>query len=423
MSHRLLGIALVLALAGTACSDKGKDDAGEAAVKEIQPAVELKTTAPEGLKIGLVLANAGPGKDVAELAAGAYVAEYRLNAAKAGAVSLVVEDDAGTTAGAVAAVGRLADQGVAGIVNGSIGDPAVAAAGEAAKRGIAMVVPYASDPALESAGTTFVTGPTDDQVARELTEKLKDSSEIALVHQVGAYGNAGREALARAGLPVKTDINFDPATDNGGAARTIVAAQAATVVAWTELDGALRLLADMKTVGSAAPMLFASRAAVPAFGRAQKGLTAPTATDGLLSAGTWAGPWTPTAAVDAFYLARERAAAGGARADLANADMRAHDAVLAIVAAAASAKSAGTDSVLANLRALDDIPGAAGIPLDFSRPAAVGDANVALLTYSTVNTGRGRVPDPATAGGQWVAVSGTYQLPADLAGLDDAFGG
>jgi hypothetical protein len=423
MSRRLISVVALLVLATAACSGGGKNKSANAkAVREIDAPVALTSTAPEGLKVGLLVANAGAGKDVAELAAGAYVAEYRLNAAKADRMHLVVEDDLGTAEGAVAAVGRLADQGVVGIVNASLGEPARAASAEATTRGIAMLFPYAGDPAL-AAGSAFVTGPTDDQVAAKLVTGAKDAKKIAVVHQVGAYGSAGREALARAGLAVATDINFDPATDAGGAARTVVASGSDLVVAWTELDGALRLLSDLKTVGTAAPVLFASQAAVPAFGRAQKGLAAPAATDGLLSAGLWAGPWTPTGAVDAFYKAREQASAAGARTDLSNADLRAHDAVLAIVAASAAAKSSDPGAVLAGLRSLGDVPGASGVPLHFAQSKAVADSDVALMTYSTVDSGSGRVPNPATAGGQWIAVDGTYQLPAALAGLDNAFGG
>lgn len=391
-----------------------------------EPAIALTTSAPAGLKVGMIVSTAGPGKDVTELAAGAYVAEYRLNAAKAGSMQLAVEDDTGTADGAIAAVDRLSDQGVAGIVYASIGDQTKAAAAEAAKKGVALLAPYAGDNSA-LAGTTFLTGPTDAQTAAKVAGYVQDKhlSPVAVVHQAGAYGDAGRAALAAAGLSVQTDVVFDPtAADPSGAAKTVAAAKPGIVIAWTELDGAVRLLSDLTSAGVTAPVLFSPRTAVPAFARAEHGLAAPAATDGLLSAGTWPGAWTPTAAIDAFYAARDKAGtAGDTHADLTNADIRSHDAVLAIVDAAAAAHGQDPSSVLSALRQGVQFTGTAGVPLHFDTATAVADRDVALLTYSTVDDGRGRLPDPATGGGAWVAVAGTYQPPADLAGLDNVFGG
>ncbi len=66
--------------------------------------------------------------------------------------------------------------------------------------------------------------------------------------------------------------------------------------------------------------------------------------------------------------------------------------------------------------------GAAGVPLDFRNPAAISDADVALLTYSTADDGSGRYLTK-TSGGHWVAVAGTYELPDALKGLDNPYGG
>jgi ABC-type branched-subunit amino acid transport system substrate-binding protein len=426
MRKTLIAILTVAALAGAACSKDHTSAAKKnAAVAEVEPKVALASAAPAGTKVGMIVSTAGPGKDVNELSTGAYVAEYRLNAAKAGSVQLFVEDDTGTAEGATAAVDRLADQGVAGIVFASLGDQTKAAAAEAAKRGVAMLAPYAGAQA-DAADTTFFTGPTDAQAAAELANYVKDKnlSPVAVVHQTGAYGDAGRAALASAGLPVQSDVSFDAtAADASGPAKTVAAAKPGVVVAWTELDGGVRLMSELKSAGVTAPVLFSPRTAIPAFGRAQKSLTAPAATDGLLSAGTWAGPWTPTSAVDAFYLAREKAGESGARADLTYADLRSHDAVLAIVDAAAKAKNTDPAAVLTALKGIDSIAGAAGVPLHFDNAASVADGDVAVLTYSTIDDGRGRLGDASTGAGAWVAVAGTYQLPADLAGLDDAFGG
>lgn len=427
MRARLFAAVAIVAIVASGCSDdKDKPESGAPSVKEIDSAIALSTSAPAGAKVGLILSTAGPGKDVRELAAGAYVAEYRVNAAKADSMRLVVEDDLGTPEGAVAAVDRLADEGVVGIVYASLGDQAKAAADRAAERNVALLAPYAADGALTSAATTFLTGPTEQQAASELTEYVKSKAltPVAVVHQTGPYGDRGRELLGGAGLEVQHDVTFDPASDDPSApVKTLAASEPGVVIAWTELDGAVRLLSEMKAAGVSAPVLFAPRVAVPAFGRAQKALTAPAATDGLLSAGTWVGPWTPTAAVDAFYAARNKAASEGARADLTNAEMRSHDAVLALLAAADAADSNEPAQVVVALRSLGKVGGAAGAAAQYGNPASVNDGDVALLTYSTLDDGRGRLPDPNTGGGTWIAVTGTYQLPEALAGLDEPFGG
>ena len=67
--------------------------------------------------------------------------------------------------------------------------------------------------------------------------------------------------------------------------------------------------------------------------------------------------------------------------------------------------------------------GGASVPLDFSKQTAVADGSVAVLAYSTIDTGAGRYPDPSTNGGHWIAVRGTYTLPDALKGLDNANGG
>jgi hypothetical protein len=142
----------------------------------------------------------------------------------------------------------------------------------------------------------------------------------------------------------------------------------------------------------------------------------------MMSAGTWAGAWTPTQPIDAFFSARGKAVTdGGVIADLSNADIRAHDAVVSLAQAAKAAKSNSPSAVLGALKSLK--PDVAGTPLDFSQQMALTDGNVAVLTYSTVDDGSGRYPELSQGGGHWVAVDGSYSLPDSLKGLDNVYGG
>jgi hypothetical protein len=77
MKAKLAAALAVVALLAAACNnskDKSADKAA-GATKEVDSAVALSMKAPADLKVGMIVSNAGPGKDVAELAGGAYVAE------------------------------------------------------------------------------------------------------------------------------------------------------------------------------------------------------------------------------------------------------------------------------------------------------------------------------------------------------------
>jgi ABC-type branched-subunit amino acid transport system substrate-binding protein len=410
--------ALVAAcVLGAACSKSDKKSSApkpSTATESGAPAIALATKA-SGVKIGLIVSSGGPGADVKDLAAGAYVAAFRLNGATDARdkVSLIVEDDNGTAEGATAAMAAMADQGVAGVVYASLGDHMKGAVAKAAELGMPVVMPYADDASLTDAGaTSFITGPTVTQTAQEFATRVQDRSlgKVALVRQAGSYGDAGKAALAKEGLSFQSDTPFTPGGTFDG--KGIAAGAPDAVIVWAEAEPAVAVADGLAAAGYGGELLLASRAAVPAFGQKLAGSLAAPVGDGVLSAGTWAGADTPGAAIDAFYVARDKAVSdGGVTADLGAADFRSHDAVLALVAAAGSNTDRG--HALDGLRALSasDVKGIAGAPMDFSSNHALGDGNVALLAYSTLDDGSGRYPAVANAGGHWLAVAGTFDNP------------
>ena len=426
-----LTAAVILAIVSSACSSGGgnKTASPASASTDTSGAPKLAiTTQASGLKVGLVVSSSGPGADVRDLASGAYIASYRLNGAKSGTdrVELVVKDDNGTPEGATAAINELKDAGVVGVVYGSTGEHVLAGAATAAQAGLPVVFPYADDPRVTAQGaTSFLAAPTIAQVASELVSHIKktNAATVALVRQAGAYGDAGKAALAAAGLAIAMDKPFIPGDTLAETAKAVVAGKADAVIVWAEAGPAVAVADALSNAGATAATLFGNRAAVPAFGRLIAGALTPSVSDGVLSAGGWAGADTPTAAVDAFFLARDRAVSDGATtADLSVADFRSHDALLSLVAAAveASTPAAVTDSL--RTLAPDAVKGTAGVPLDFRNPLAVSDDDIALLSYSTADDGSGRYL-PKTSGGHWLAVAGTFELPDALAGLDNPYGG
>ena len=424
----LASLAVIAMMMGAAC----KGDSKPTAVKPVTntsasgaPAVAIKTTAT-GTKVGLIVSSGGPGADLKDMAAGAYVAAFRLNgaSAKKDNVELIVADDNGTADGAVSAIADLASKDVVGVVYASTGEQMLAGVAKAAELGMPVVMPYADDVRLtEQGATAYMAAPSVPQVAKELADHISKAgySKVALVRQAGPYGDAGRAALSAAGLTFASDT---PITGDEIPGKAIAAGNPDAVIVWAEAAPAVAVADSLSSAGSSAAMLFSDRAAVPAFGHSVVSSLAPAVGDGAVSVGSWAGPDTPTAAVDAFFLAKDKAVSSGATtADLSSADFRSHDAVLAIVAAAAQSHSrAGVLDALKQV-ATNDLAGHVGAPLDFSSQQALKDDDVALLSYSTIDDGSGRYPSVETAGGHWLAVAGTYSLPEALKGLDNPYGG
>lgn len=432
------GVAAMLLVVAAAAffAARDDDDSKGAAIETPRAATPKSALAlgdgvPEGTVIGLIVSNAGPGRDLIDLAAGAYVATFRLNGAEAGSarVRLAVRDDGGDAAGATKAVDELVADGVAGIVYGSAGDQFAAAAQAAERHGVALLAPYAGDSsAVSASSTTFLTGPSESQAGARIARYAADQkwARVAALVQTGSHGDRGAAALTAAGLSPAITVRFDAATVTlAGALAEAIRAGADAVVVWSDVEGAAKAVAAADAANLAVPMVLGPRVGVPAFGRTQAGQLAAPARDGLLSVGLWAGPSTPTRAVDDLFDAKAEAVGSGAvSADVTNASLAAHDAVLAVADAARQARSRQAAAVLTALRKLVTTSGplaSAGVPLDFTRAVAVSDSAVAMLTYSTLDDGSGRFADAATGGGHWMAVEGTFDYPESLAGL--AIGG
>jgi len=388
-------------------------------VRDIRP--------PDGTKIGVIVSGSGAGNAVLPWASGATVAQFVLNGRKPGKspVEVVVQDDGSDANQAVAAVQRLAAQHVSGIVYASLGDQMLPAVKAAADAGIAVLVPYSSDERLVDAGaTTFLTGPGDSQVAAQLAgyAKKRGFAKVGLMFDNSPAGQLAQGLLAKAGLQVGNAVSVDPGS--GDLKDAVVKAGGAdddAIVVWGTADEAARATIGAVEARVNPQWLLSSRVATPAFGKAQAQLLSPAVTDGVVSAGPWAGPWTPTAAIDKFYDDRQLAGQAGSSVDVSNADVRSFDAAVSIAYAAASARVTDAAAVLSALRKSQ--PPVSGAPLSFATAHALTDGNVALLTYTTVDDGSCRFPDPKDNGGHWIAVDGTYTLPANLRGLEQSFGG
>ena len=389
----LLGVATSALLLGTsACS--GEEAPAETGKPASPPAVELSPeAAPEAVSIGVLVSLSsapGEGSQWSEAAEGARVAAYRYGLGDVD-VSVVPRDDKGTAAGAEAAVHSLADEGVSGIVMATEGRHVARALTTASELGV--LLPYAEQAGDLPEGV-WTTGADAAQVSTTLATALESAgvSRPAVVDAGGApvdVDEAGTLELRAGGNATAVATRVARLSRSAARADSVVVSgpaevQAQVVQALQERDVPLPVF----LTGDAVSPAFAS-----ALAESGGSLSAPLTTVGLDTDDVAAlAPGTEGAAVSAYLAALRTTAEDVDVTDFFDdekfetvagaADARSHDAVVALVTAAAAAGSADPAEVRDALAGLtvDQGHGLAGPSLDFSAaPAAVaGDAVVPL---------------------------------------------
>lgn len=358
---------------------------------------------PADFSIGVVMTfgqSGEPGTEYNRAAQGAVVAAQRF--AQGGAtVTLPTQNDQGTEDGARAAVGALAEQGVSGVLVASTGPQARAAAKAAEERGLPVILPYSE--ASEPTQTTWTTGPTSASVQAALGTALAGKSRVLLVSDGGQVpasvtpadtltlegfsdvSGLAQEAAIRTGDQLRPPAKDAPADAEG----TRIANPAdAVVVSAATPQRLARLVQALQSRDVSVPLVLPDGAITPAFASSLAELDG-TASGQLVSVA----PATGDAIAlqqDAqgrgmsAFLSGIRLAGGNPEiknltddtpfsADAWAADARSHDAVVALVRAAALAGSKEPSEVAASLRTLSfgAGEGLAGPPLDFSQSQAL----------------------------------------------------
>jgi hypothetical protein len=362
--------------------------------------------APSGTAIGVVVTlgqGRAEGSEWGSAAQGAVVAQHRL-ALGGSDVALHVEDDHGSAEGGAAAVARLAGRGVSGIVIASSGDHLAATAAAASDAGIAAVLPYAPVPS-DAKGRTGVwslapavkdvvvamnralasyehpllldtgTGVSDgldvddvlrvdgDDLDRLADEAAKRSGSDASAH--GAY-LGGDDRVVESALPQGTpDTRVD-----------------ALVVDGHPRDMA-KVVAALEARNVSVPVIVGPAAVSPVFtqalGEHGGAVSSALRTVGVPAEDSLAlGQDAGARAMSAYLQALRQVADDGEATDLSGdapfaevapwADVRSHDAVIALVTAAAKGGSPEPERVRAGLRglSLSAAGGIAGAAQDFS---------------------------------------------------------
>ncbi len=404
--HRraLLPAVAVLAIGLTACSGSEEPADPEVATTPAGPVgVPLAIEGvPDGLKIGVLVSLTGTesGSQWREAAEGARVAAYRLGLGGAD-VELLPVDDKGTREGAADAVTSLADDGVSGIVVATSGPHVVGAINAAKQTGVPALLPYTPSPFLPEGAPVWLTGPDQAAVSSALTSALETAG-------------ATKPVLIDAGGPELPDVEaveqltFTPGPAGDRAARQVQQlaenVQADSVVVSGSAAQEAQVLRALQGAGVSLRVFLTPDALSPVLADDLVEAGGTLAVDAV-TVGTAAGDvtaMTASARGDALsaYFAALRAAAGDPDlqdlfesepfADVASAaDLRSHDAVVALVDAAVTADSTEPTAVARALGGLQlgREQGFAGSILDFTQQAALPPGDVVPLQATTQDTG------------------------------------
>ncbi|WP_146364089.1 hypothetical protein [Arthrobacter yangruifuii] len=358
---------------------------------------------PKNFSLGVVMtfgSSGEPGTEYNRAVQGAVVAADRF-AQDGASVDLPTQNDSGTEDGARAAVRTLGEQGVSGIIVASTGPQAVAAAKAAEELGLPVILPYA-DP-LDPGASTWTLKPSATALEGALGTALDGKSRVLLVSDGGPVPAAvplagtlnlgdfadvpalAQEAAVRTGdqpLPLPEDA------PEGTQAMTTAEPADAVVVSAATPQRLARLVQALQSRSVSVPLILPDGATAPAFATALAELDG-TVSGQLVTVAPAGGDGSALQkdaqgrGMSAFLSAVRLAAGETTTSNLTNdapfsgdawaADTASHDAVVALVRAAATAESANPTEVGEALRAMSFGPGEgiAGPALDFSKPAAL----------------------------------------------------
>ncbi len=395
----LAGLVLAGSLAGCSASDSAEP---EAAPARPSPVALDAADVPAGLAVGVVVSLTsapGEGSGWSGPAEGARVAAYRYGLGDVD-VRVRAVDDKGTAKGAAAAVRTLVEDDVAGIVLATEGAHVQAALATAAEAGVPVLLPYETD-ARDLADGAWLTGPDREQVVSTLATALASDK---LVRPVLVDAGGGRPA----GISTVSGHRFRAGGDVARTAAAIAKQVRSGTVDSVLVTGPAQLQATvvrgLQGANVQVPVLLTPDALSPTFPTTLADLDG-TLSGSLTTAGPDAGDVAAMGsgeegeALSAYFAALRATAGDPGVTDFFDdepfatvsdvADTRSHDAVVALVTAAAAAGSATPTDVadaLAGLR-VTHADGLAGPGLDFTSPSALADDDVLVLQASTQGPG------------------------------------
>ena len=368
---------------------------------------------PKDAKLGIVLTlgdGTSPGSEWNQAAQGARVAQQRLSMGGAD-LGFIVENDHGTSAGAQEAITSLVAQGVAGIVLATDGPQIGDALSSAQAAGIPVLLVYSSLSAADATDGVWSLTPSEENTAAAFTEILQEFSNplqidagsglpgtVNISDRLTVSDGADLSVLA---TDVATRTNADAAA--GGAysgdpdqtpSAPVENPNDAVVISGRPIMQAM-IVRALQAKDISVPIVLTPGATSPAFATelSEQGGSGST---NLVSVGA---AWSDSVALSndshgrtmsAFLAGVRLSAEDDEILDLteeapfatvsATADVRSHDAVIALAQAISAAGSTEPDEVGEALARLDLGPadGVSGPDLDFSRAQAFVGETTAL---------------------------------------------
>jgi branched-chain amino acid transport system substrate-binding protein len=368
------------------------------------------------LKVGVLLTTSGKGGDLAQAVLGASKLAADDAAKNKVKIEIVQADYAGDPNLVPKAVADLRAGSDAIVV--ATDDPAVLPSLDPITD-IPVIHTLLASGIADDRENVFTVSPTAAQQATRLVDYLgtnRKYKRIALITDSTPFGEDGRTAvtaaLSQAGITPAADLRFDP----GGDIHTPVAAagqrDAEALVIWVDSPGeAARIVVETQKMGFGFQIALSGNLATSTFAKNASAQVTPVAfRDGMLSVGTWAGPWFNLQRIISFFERFQTDNSAQAPVQAAGV----YDAVAVLASAARERSSATASDLITALEGTKDFEGA-GVPITFTPNDHVGIDDDDLVIYGYTkdqdSAGGAYFPDVDTGGGFFTIVSESLRLP------------
>ncbi|HEV3474712.1 MAG TPA: ABC transporter substrate-binding protein [Actinomycetota bacterium] len=400
-----------------------------AAACEAQPATgpqgEEEPSAASGpVRVGLLYTISDIGGEFAQAALGA--SSLAVDDAKEDGFEIEVldRDYAGSANRARQLADELATEGVAGIVVAS-DDPALA---PALADFDAVPVVHAllpDDGAVDADAPTFRVAPSNGLQAEKLADYLvgtRGYDRVAILHEDTPFGTEGaldmERALSDQGAQVVMNQGFRVGADIHTPITHAGQLEADALILWTRDNGeAGRITIEIHKADQGYQLVLSGNLATFDYGKNAASQVTPVAfRDGILSVGTWAGPWFDLERMRGFY---ERFR------ELNNVEapfqaVQVYDGILLLAQASREAGGADPAAMTEALEQTQDFT-AGGVPISFAPGdhEGVGLEDMAILAFTRdqLSAGGEFAPDISTGGGFFTVDTSTVRLPSELSYL------
>ena len=401
-----------LILLGTACEDTGgSPSAGP---------TPGPTTSAGGTKIGLLYTISDIGGEFAQAALGASALAVEDAAAP---IEVLDRDYAGNAKRAGQLAQELADEGAVGIVVASDDPALVPVLGDFDAVPVVHAL-LADDDAIE-APNAFRVAPSNRLQAAKLAEYLvgvRGLDRIAILHDDSPFGLEGGDdieaALDDQGATVVVRDAFKVGADIHTTIMHAGQLDADALIVWTRDNGeAGRITIEMHKANQGYQLVLSGNLATFDYGKNAASQVTPVAfRDGILSVGTWAGPWFDLDRIRGFF---ERFRETN-NVEAPFQAVQVYDGLLLLAKAARDTGSSDPAAVAQALEATRDFEGA-GVPVSFSPNdhEGIGMEDMAILSFTKDQASAGGefAPEVSTGGGFFTINSQTITLPSELAYL------